>query len=739
MTKDGPHRSITRRQVLLSAGGLVIVVGAGAAAVAGHGGGAGSTAAPETSGSSIRPGKSSAPGRVLQASAFCGIYYDAPTIRLSGSSNAFNEFKPGLPIGATSWQVLDAHGASVASGTMSAADASLTVCTHGVWHGGSKAVPGHYTVVTNAGAKGVVTGNVVICPPTNLHIPRELQGLGAWLAVAPDRDLYSYQPGKVSDILSNLTADPYFMGVQDTERPRPVWLAPAPQARAPQRSPTPQEWGELATALVAAGHRGAYYECPTNEPENGGWTLSTLVSYWNQCRDSILKADPSAHVMGFDSAGVMASSSLSEMAQFLDACPVDAFTDHLENSRQNLSNIVALRQLFGAMKTQFVKSGRPDLELWLTETGINGGLYGVLQPRRDARQRTVLRMVLESFGWPKEHSYDFRVFDAHGSGITTFMVDGQFGNSTGNLRAGAYALHVMSEALHGTVCTPQHPPRTLRFGSKGSVGDSLFAGLHYTGSDRDVVVLAANGMEKSSVDLSVSASKEVVVWDGMGVASTAPVTNGRVRIDLDDLPTYVFLPSRSEVAVAPAWWSHLTDITRGKKIATDSRPVDGSAAVLTSGTFGANLQGGMVPVPSKPYVTTTVPAKFQVKTTKAARGFALFTGGPAWQTAGCSLIAFEIAVNGKTVYSYECDSARTLPIPSPSSGNSSDPCLYTTYWTAPFAWLEEVDIQAGTVTLNITKASFGGQPDELGATASGSKHPEGDQQAINLVAWQLLA
>jgi hypothetical protein len=348
-------------------------------------------------------------------------------------------------------------------------------------------------------------------------------------------------------------------------------------------------------------------------------------------------------------------------------------------------------------------------------------------------------MVFESFGWPKEHTYDFRIFDAHGSGLTTFMVDGQLGNATGNMRAGAYALHVMSEALRGTTCTPQSPPASLRFGPKAGVGDSLFAGLHYTGIDRDVVMLAANGMEHSSVDLAVPSSGEVLVWDGMGVPSKKRVDGGRVSVELDDLLTYVFLPPRSSVEVAPAWWSSLTDVARGKTVKTNTKPESGHVGVLTSGGFGANLQGGTVPVPDEPYVTTTLPARFEVKTTRAAKGFALFTGGPAWQTVGCSLVAFDIAVDGETVYSYECESARTLPIPSPSSGNSSDPCLYTTYWTAPFAWLEQVHIPAGRVVLTIRKASFGGQADALGSAAPGAEHAEDDRQAVHLAAWQLLA
>jgi hypothetical protein len=735
---DNQHKLITRRQALIGAG-RVVVVGTAAFAVSYLGVSDGERTLAASYRAALSPtvasGHSKYPSRILQATAFCGIYYDKPTIKLTGSTNAENQFKLGLAIGATSWQVLDAHGRPVGHGTATAGDTTLTVCVNGEWAGGAATFPGHYTVVTNAGAHGVVTGNVVVCPPTKLSIPKSPLGMGAWLAVAPDRDSYSYQPGHVVDLVSTIRQDPYFTGRQDSARPRPLWIAPSGQAQFPHQGPTAKQWGELATAMKAAGHPGAYYECPTNEPENGGWSTLAVISYWKDCQKAIKAADSSAHVMGFDSAGLMSASSLSSLGQFLAACPVDAVTNHMEDSHKNLSNIVALRQYFGALKKRFAASGRPKLDLWLTETGINGGGYGVLQPRRDARQRTILRMVFESFGWPKEHSYDFRIFDAHGSGLATFMVDGQNNDETGNLRAGATALHVMSEALYGTTCTTSNPPVSLKFGRTGGTGDSLFAGLHYRGKAHDVVVLATNGMEKASVDLKVSASGDLTVWDGLGVPSTAHVTSGRVRIPLDDLLTYVFLPSESTVQVAPMWWSSLSDAAHGKKVVTGS----GNASIVTAGTFAPNLQGGSVPGQMKPYITAKFPATLAVRTTKPAKGFALFTGGPAWQDAGSSIVAFEISVDGHTVYSYECASAVTLPISSPSSANSSDPCLYTTFWTGPFAWLEEVDIPAGNVELKITKASFGGQPDKLGSTAPGSRSKETDAQAVSLAAWQLLA
>jgi hypothetical protein len=290
----------------------------------------------------------------------------------------------------------------------------------------------------------------------------------------------------------------------------------------------------------------------------------------------------------------------------------------------------------------------------------------------------------------------------------------------------------MAEALYGTTCTPSKPPARLSFGPSGSVGDSLFAGLHYTGA-RDVVVLATNGMESASVTLNVSAPGPVTYWDGMGVSSTVEVTSGRITVPVDDLLTYVFLPAGTTVSVVAQWWTGATDILGAAAVKSESGK---SATAVDNGSFGENTQGD-VPGVRAPYLDKTVPAKLTAVTTRPANGFALMTAGPAWQTAGCSLVDFTLAVDGKTIYQYTCPSATTYQIPSASTGNSADPAQFTTWWTGPFAWLVEVEIPPGTVTLTINKTSYGGQPDELGSAAAG--HGEADPQLVALAEWQLLA
>jgi hypothetical protein len=658
-------------------------------------------------------------------------------VTLQGQSRANNASPAAVPIGGTSWQVYDISGMAVGRGTMARSDATITVCSAGQWVGGGAAVPGYYTVATDIGA----VGNVAICPANSrLYVPKasgdQAVAAAAWMGSSPDRDYYSF-PQNVNglSITANLASDPYYSGPQDSARPRRIWIASSAQGNSPNESPTPAQWGEVAAALTAAGHRGAWYECPTNEPENGGWSIDSTISYWQACRKAILAADPEANVMGFCSGGIYNNSGLPAVGQFLAACPAAAFTNHMENSHENLSNIVALRQYFGALKQQFAASRVPNLELWLTETGINGGLYGVLHPRREARQRTVLRFVCESFGWAKEHAYDFPIWDHHGSGLGTFLIDSNNGGTNGNMRAGAYALHVMAEALHGTTCSSTNPPAKLSFGPDNSVGDSLFAGLHYTATDRDVVVLATNGMESSEVTLEVDTGGPVTWWDGMGVAHSAAVQNGRVTVNVNDLLTYVFLPPGSTVSVAPAWFTTRPDLLHGAGVTNEQKI---RVSSVNDGSFSENAQHAYgVPRASQPYTSSMVPGQLSATISRAGTGFALMTSGPAWQQAGCSLVSFELKAGGQTVYRYTCPSAVSLEIPSAGNGDTSDLCTLTTWWTSPFAWVVPCSIPPGDVELVIHQASYGGQPDALGSANPTNRYHEGDPQQIQLAEWQI--
>ena len=721
---------------------------------------------------------------MMSGSSWLGIHYlPTPTITMVGCAGG-----PVLPasmaMGATQWTAVDANNVIVGGGTMLATASSITVVTSGVWTGGTTVVPGYYTIYTNSGTNGVVVGSCVVCPTTsaasNLYVPPTtvnvtsptgspaIAGFSAWMGIGPDRDFYALEYNLVyghattaSDIITNLAVDPYYVGPQDSNRPHKVWIAPGPQASSPTQDPTPTSWGTAAAALAAAGYTGAYYELPTNEPENGGWTLANIISYWDSAAAAVIAADSTAHCMGFDSGGIYNNTPLTGLATFLADSYVNAhisaFTNHMENSHQNLSNIVMLRQYFGTIKAQFAASGLTNLDLWMTENGIwaagpPSGVWppGVLQPRREARQRTIIRLVAESYGWSKEHSYDFPVYDHHGIGIAGggYLVDVPAGGSGysgfgGNMKAGAYALHVMSEALFGTTCTPTNKPATLSFGGAGSIGDSLFFGLHYTATGGDRVVLCTNGLESDTVTLNVSSSTGVKAWDGWGNTRAVTVSGSQITVAVDDLPTYIFLPASTTVSVVDTGSNVISKLNGARDIATSATITNEASTnisgVINDGSFAQNNSG--ITGISAPYTDSTFPGSITASsfygssTPQNVEAIVLFTGGPAWQGAGCSITGFNVCINGSTtpVYTYTQSGAVSYPIPAAASSNSTDVPLRTTWWKDPFAWIVPLN-QTGvtSVTVNITGVSYGGQPD-----AAASAY-EGSAQQIQIAEFQVL-
>lgn len=692
----------------------------------------------------------------LLGAAWDGIYYmPSPTISVQGHTAASGQSGV-IAIGATAWTVYDHDGATVGSGTMLSTDTEIAVATTGTWAGGATVEPGFYTVVTNSGTNGVVSGSIAVCPAnSNLYVPVAAGDstwyLAAWMASANDRDNYQFPAQTTAQILNIRSGDPYFTGPQDSERPRQFWVSTSTQSSSPTWAPTTAEWQSFAQALVGGGYTGAVYECPSNEPEYGGWTVSATVAQFNTLYSTIKAVDSTAKVIGWCSYGLDPTSPTNWLTTFLADCTPDGFSIHFENSHQNASNIVLLRQYIGGIDKIMVAAGMPNLPLHLTETGINGGLYGVLQPRRDARQRTVLRLVMESYGHPKEQCYDFPVYDHLGSGLSTYLAEFTFDGSTGSLRAGIYAVHVMSEALFGMPCSRTNRPAALNFGGPGTLGDSLFMGLHYSGPSGDRVVLATNGIESATVTLSVSGYADgatVTCWDGWGRSSTVTVSAGEITVPVNDLLTYVFLAAGTTVGVVDSDQGVITKFNRAINQANVATTVTDEASanvagVPNNGSFAENASGFTTAV--APYSDSTLPASLTIDFTGPTEisGFSLFTGQPAWQGAGCSIIEANLVatVGGaqQTLWSYTCASAVSEAIPSPDTANSADLCVRTTWWTGPFAFLESfTPVEATSVTLNITSVSWGGQPDSAASSATGgSTGPENDAQVFRCAEFQV--
>ncbi len=131
----------------------------------------------------------------------------------------------------------------------------------------------------------------------------------------------------------------------------------------------------------------------------------------------------------------------------------------------------------------------------------------------------------------------------------------------------------------------------------------------------------------------------------MGVEHSVPVAGGQVDIPVDDLLTYVFVPVGTSVSVAQQWWTTTRNLLAGQLVTNESGT---TAKYINDGSFATNQQDDDPTV----YVDKSVPGKLSAVTNQAAVGFALLTVGPAWQTAGCSLVSFTIDVDGKQIYHF---------------------------------------------------------------------------------------
>lgn len=683
----------------------------------------------------------------------CRLIPDAATILGGivplGASVALFHFVSGqegsasMAGGATQYCVLDGNGnAVIGTTTINVTDTSIAVPLAGL-------VTGYFRIVSQ-GANGVVTGDMVIDVPNPLlpAVTGSQRGyFASWLGLGPDRDNYSFQitdnglGGDPAEILAAMQADPYTHGPQDPARPHTALVSPLPQAVSPTEDPLPTDWATLFTTLKNGGITGVRAEGPSNEPENGGWP-DPPTTYYDQFATDVLAVDSTAKLYGYCSGGVFNNSSLADITTFINAAtqPLHGITNHSENGNQNRSSIVGLRQMRSAQRAAI-----GSLDWCETETGVYGGTFGVLQPRRHARQAAIFLMVCEQFGIPKENVYFYPYQDEND--YPGFLADQVFG-SNGNfeVRGGGMAVHVYSEAVRGTTCNPSNRPAVLSFGAAGSMSDALFAGLHYTAGTRgDVVVLATNGLQSDTVTLSCSAAP-TAAWDGWGAPRT--VTNnggGHYTVAVDDLLTYVFLPANSTVSVVD---------TGSGAIALGQQA---ALAQLANGSWAAcNLSPATGGIPGNvplPFVATTTGVQtFSYPVSQPVGGYALTTGGEQISSASGLLSVVVKAADGTVVDTWTDATQVSFAIPSASELNTSDPCTRTSFCDGAFSLVRRFasPVTTSELTFEIT-STYGGQPDAAASNNTTTSNlfvqpgfwnsfsPENDPQILslgNLVVYQ---
>ncbi len=583
--------------------------------------------------------------------------------------------------------------------------------------------------------------------------------LCAWMGTAQDRGQYSWPQSSASQIASNYASDPYFQGPGlDSARPHTLWLATSTSGT--YQSPTAAQYGTFVSQMVTNGFSGATYEVPTNEPEDEGWSQANIISGINTDATAILAADSSAKLIGYCSGGIYNNSSASEFTAVINATSLNGTSGHHENSYENQPDIVSLRQDYGGISTAIAASSSPHLTFWDTETGNYGCYYGVYHMRRHAAHCTKLAMVRELNGFPKENLYFFDTVVGADPSDPSGFIEG------GSIRAGAVAMHVMSEALRGTTCSPTSKPTQLSFGSASSPGDTHFLGLHYSSSSlsRDVILLAST-FTADTVTLNVGSSgaaSAATAQNGFGTPVMVTVTGTQITVPTDDLVTAVFLPLSTTVSVVDTG-SNIISVAnvQANLVQTAETLVNESSASVSpigSGSWGHNYINDP-PSPGAPYFDATIPASvvasnFGSSGGTVAAGSYIFAlkGVPPWNPSllsqsgknyGASApIAFEIVAtiggSDTTVYSYS--NATAVSVAAPGTPGNVDPAVRTTWWdhASAFAGSFSLSGAATKLKLVVTQTSLAGEPDSAAATiGNNSSTFNSANQAFQGAEWQV--
>jgi len=580
-----------------------------------------------------------------------------------------------------------------------------------------------------------------VCPPTRMFNPvaegylaptsnSDAYQLCAWMGVAQSRGSYQ-DANTASTIATTYASDACFNGAWlDPARPYIPWMASSQQvAVAP--------WSTTVPAMVSAGLTGWTYELPGNEPESvPGYTgISEIITDYNTARSEVLAADPTAKCIAFCSAGIPDDTNFANALDVLNSITgFDYISQHDESSNMNQPILSLLKEKWNGLKAMAVASPTPDAIVWSTETGMLATYYTTYHPRRHGAQVTKFLLARESVGYRKEFAYFFRTGLSNVQGWPAGFLEAQ--SIGGSIHFGGYAAHVMSEALYGTLCSPASPPPSLDFGPPGSVGDSLFMGLHYTAPSlsRDVIVLATSGMGKDNnetVILKLSSMTNVYVWNGAGrdITSQCTINGDEITVPVDDLLTYVFASEGVTVSVVDTGskvlsvlnnQTNILPFVRGLQLTNGNRFNISTLAWTNYNAYIPNEIGTGSPVAFPGPITTPLTVTSDTfPNTLPITGFTFQAPFPWW--AGNSvgipfsstLLAFdfEVLVSGTwtTVYSYTNSSATSVAAPL---ALSEDTIIRTTYWDHAFSWAATFSPVLGdAVRLNINSLSYSGDVD----------------------------
>jgi hypothetical protein len=459
-----------------------------------------------------------------------------------------------------------------------------------------------------------------------------------------------------------------------------------------------------------------YFEGPQNEPPATGIGPGMTAHMMMLFQAAVHTGNASAKAIGpcYVSINWAGTQGWYDFFSHGGADYCDEISLHAYNSQTNgdinlgrnsWDAFFGLMRSFGVSKT-----------LWQTEsTSADTPVYGIYHPRR-ARVPILQTLLCEQYGVTKERNnywYDI----SHGF----WGVPAWFENGDESLEPHALLYRVLAEETWGKPYVG-----ALDFGTPGN---NIFLGNIYTGAAGTTVALMATSyIEDAAITLQVSGTPTVTVVDGFGVSSSVALSQGRVTVQLTDVPAYVELPVGAQAGVYQINdWPPLQGLSGGGfSSAGTTKEIDGvSYPVIADGAFMSNYASGTGIAPTT-YATPPSVARVLFATSRMVERVIVWCG-PAWQQSG-TLITFDVQT---TTDGTNWTTRRTISKPPLSyfefgTSSTNAGCFLETYWDEQ--WVFDVKLSTPVactgVRLNVTEASYGGEP--LSDTTYGTAFGQGN-------------
>ncbi len=240
----------------------------------------------------------------------------------------------------------------------------------------------------------------------------------------------------------------------------------------------------------------------------------------------IKEIDPEAKVMGPAVCGIHLEYHerffKAGGAKYLDILAIHDYEGH------NSLDLYHWRWKFEQLRKLMAEYGIADRPIWQTERGFSGQLSRNTVLGNQAIRMGFHRDLLESLGVPPEHNNHYYL-NQGGYNVTTYVWSHNGPHAAAMSLRTRYAL-TLGQKYQGL----------LDFGPHGN---DMFFGLHYAGDDRQTLVLRNMGtIRDMELELAITGGRSsVTIFDAFGNQHDEPITNGKIKLTIGQMPTYVRL------------------------------------------------------------------------------------------------------------------------------------------------------------------------------------------------------